>query len=231
MSEPDGFDVLTLATVYALDAVSEKQCAEIQRGLAESDTATARAFEAEVSAVREAMAAVAASTAVTPPPTLRAAVLGRAQKLSATRWRRRTAAVAVSAAAAVGLAAFGAGIALRPPASQSVSERVLAAPDVRSESVPLASGTATVLFSRDRGAGILVMNNVPPPQPGTVYQMWLLGPNGARLAGTMDAAAVSPSTTAEIPALGHSTALGFTVEPDPGTSEPTGKMLVEIPLR
>lgn len=85
--------------------------------------------------------------------------------------------------------------------------------------------------SRERRAGLLVMNNVPPPQPGTVYQMWLLGPSGATLAGTMDAAAVSPSTTAVIPELGDSTALGFSVETGSGSQQPSGQMIVEMPLR
>ncbi|KKB99045.1 anti-sigma factor [Mycolicibacter arupensis] len=231
MTEPNSFDLLALATPYALDAVSDAERREIERGVADAPAAVARAFGAEVSAVQETMAAVAATTAAQPSPALRESVLGRAAKLSATRSRWRTAGIAAAAALVVGLAAFGVGNQLRPTAPQSVSDRVLAAPDVESVSTPLATGTATVLFSRERSAGVLVMNNVPPPEPGTVYQMWLLSPRGATLAGTMDAAAVAPSTTAEIPSLGDSTALGFTVEPDPGSREPTGQMIVEIPLR
>ena len=68
----------------------------------------------------------------------------------------------------------------RPHPSPTVAEQILSAPDVRTISRPLATGTATVMFSRDRNAGVLVMNNVPPPSPGTVYQMWLLGANGPR---------------------------------------------------
>jgi anti-sigma-K factor RskA len=106
----------------------------------------------------------------------------------------------------------------------------LAAPDVRTVSRPLASGTATVMFSRDRNAGVLVMNNVPPPSPGTVYQMWLLGAKGPTSAGTMGTAAVAPSTTATLTNLGSSTALAFTVEPGTGSPEPTSAMLAELPL-
>ena len=45
-------------------------------------------------------------------------------------------------------------------------------------------------------AGVLEMNNVPKPKPGTVYQMWLVSDSGDTSAGTMDDKAVSPSTTA-----------------------------------
>ena len=53
-----------------------------------------------------------------------------------------------------------------------------------------------MVFSREKNAGVLVMNNVAPPQPGTVYQMWLVDAKGPHSAGTMDAKAVAPSTTA-----------------------------------
>ena len=62
----------------------------------------------------------------------------------------------------------------RPPTS--TAEQVFAAPDVRTVSGPIPSGgTATLVFSHEKDAGVLVMNNVPPPKPGTVYQMWLVG--------------------------------------------------------
>lgn len=231
MTEPGNFDLLAMATPYAINAISDAERAEIDQRAAAAPKPVARAFAEAVVAVHETMAAVAQTTAVQPAPALRESILGRAAKLSATRSRRRTAFAASAAAILVGLAAFGAGIALRPARAPSVTEKVLSAPDVASVSSPLATGTATVIFSLDKRAGVLVMNNVPPPGPGTVYQMWLLSPSGATLAGTMDAAAVSPSTTAVIPELGDSTALGFTVGPGPGSSEPTGQMIVQIPLR
>ena len=70
-----------------------------------------------------------------------------------------------------------------------------------------------MVFSREKNAGVLVMNNVAPPQPGTVYQMWLIDAKGPHSAGTMDAKNVAPSTTAVLPDLGDSQTLAFTVEP------------------
>jgi len=231
MTEPTDFELLELATPYALHAMSDDERANIDRRLAAAPSAVAAAFDDEVRAVRETMALVSAATAAEPPVHLRTATLAAAKS---NNWRQlswRTAAfVSAAAAIVVGAAAFGIGVLTRPPAPSTVAEQVMTAPDVRTVSGPLANGTATVVFSRDRNAGVLVMNNVPPPSPGTVYQMWLIGAKGPTSAGTMSTAAVAPSTTATLSDLGSSTALAFTVEPGTGSSQPTTPILAELPL-
>jgi anti-sigma-K factor RskA len=87
-----------------------------------------------------------------------------------------------------------------------------------------------MVFSRDRKAGVLVMNNVPPPSPGTVYQLWLLSDRAPVSAGTMGTATVAPSTTAVLANLADSSAVAFTVEPGSGSPQPTGKIFAELPL-
>lgn len=232
MTEPTEFELLELAAPYALDAVSDAERVDIERRLAAAPRSLAAAFEAEVRAIRETLAVASAATAVEPPSRLRAATLAAAESPGKRRSGWRIAAVASAAAAiVVGAVAFGVGVLVRPHPPATVAAQVLAAPDVRTVSRPLADGTATVVFSRDRNAGVLVMNNVPPPSPGTVYQMWLLGAKGATSAGTMGTAAVAPSTTATLSNLGASTALAFTVEPGPGSAQPTGAILAELPLR
>ncbi len=231
MTETSDFELIELAAPYALHAVSDQERAEIERLVAAAPAPVAAAFDDEVRAVRETMAVLSSATAAEPPAHLRAATLA-----AATSRRRqitwRTVAVASAAAAVlVGAVTFGIGVLMRPPATSTVAAQVLTAPDVRTVSRPLGDGTATVMFSRDRNAGVLVMNNVPPPSPGTVYQMWLLGAKGPTSAGTMGTAAVAPSTTATLPNLGGSTALAFTVEPGTGSPQPTGAILAELPLR
>ena len=230
MTEPTDFELLELATPYALHAVSDNERAVIDRQLAAAPPSVAEAFGNEVRAVRETMTAVSAATAAEPPARLRAAVLATVQPDAARRSRWRTALLAAAAAIVVGLAAFGAGIALRPSSTKSMAEQIMAAPDVRTVSGQLGGGTATVVFSRDRNAGVLVMNNVPPPSQGTVYQMWLIGDKGPISAGTMNTAAVAPSTTDMLTNLGNSTALAFTVEPGEGSPQPTGKILAKLSL-
>jgi len=77
---------------------------------------------------------------------------------------------------------------------------------------------------------VLVMNNVAPPAPGTVYQMWLINDKGPKSAGTMDAKNVAPSTTAVLPDLGDSQVLAFTVEPPGGSAQPTSAPFAKLPL-
>ena len=236
MTEPLDPELIALATPYALHAMSEPELADIERRVAAAPAPVALAFAAEVRAVRETMAVVSAGTAVEPPAPLRDRILAtvagdpvRVLPSRAPRWR--TAVLAAAAALVVGLGALGVGWALRPPPTPSTAAQVFAAPDVRTVSGAIASGgTATVVFSKEKNAGVLVMNNVPPPEPGTVYQMWLVTDNGTRSAGTMDAKAVAPSTTAVLPDIRNSKALAFTVEPGNGSAHPTGTVFAELPL-
>ncbi|CAJ1580082.1 anti-sigma factor [[Mycobacterium] wendilense] len=226
-------DLLDLAAPYALNALDRAERDELETRLA--GAAEADAFFDEVRAVRETMATVAAATALEPPPELRGRILAAvaADKVrplrSPRRWR--SAALAAAAAVVIGLGAVGIGLSMRPAAEPSTAELIFAAPDVRTVSGPIPTGgTATFVYSHERDAGVLVMNNVAPPAEGTVYQMWLVDAERATSAGTMDAATVSPSTTAVVPALGDSTTLAFTVEPGAGSEQPTGAVFAELPL-
>jgi len=236
MTEPNDPDLTALATPYALNAVTEAERADIERRVAAAPSEVAQAFADEVRAVRETMAVVSAATAVEPPDQLRDRLLTevnndpvRVLRPRIKRWQ--TAVLAAAAALVIGLGALGVGLALRPAPTPSTAEQVFAAPDVRTVSGEIPTGgTATVVFSRDENAGVLVMNNVAPPQPGTVYQMWLVDDEGPRSAGTMDAKAVAPSTTAVLPDLGDSQTLAFTVEPGAGSAEPTTPIFAKLPL-
>jgi len=228
-------DLQSLAVPYALHAVSEPERAEIETRLWSLEPEAAQEFLDEVRAVRDAMAQVSVTTALRPPGHLRDRVLQSTRAAAASpppagrRWR--PALLAAAAAVVIGAGAVGVGVAVWPKPQPSTAQQVFAAPDVRTVSGELPTGgTATLVFSHDRHAGVLVMNNVPPPTQGTVYQMWLIGRNGPTSAGTMDAKAVTPSTTAVLPDIGDSTALAFTVEPGTGSPQPTGAVFAKLPL-
>ena len=237
MTQPYDGDLIDLAVPYALHALSDTERDDVETRLAAAGLPAADAFYDEVRAVRETMAVVSAADASEPPAALRDRLLGavagdgRGNVVALPR-RRRTAWLSAAAAALIGLGALGVGLSLRPPApQQSTAQQVFSASDVHTVSGAIpAGGTATVVFSRDRNAGVLVMNDVPPPSPGTVYQMWLVSDAGATSAGTMDAKAVAPSTTAVLADLHGSTKLAFTVEPGTGSTKPTGALIAELPL-
>ncbi|HET7665735.1 MAG TPA: anti-sigma factor [Mycobacterium sp.] len=236
MTEPNDLDLIALATPYALHAVPEAELADIERRVAAAPPDVAAAFADEVRAVRETMAVVSATTAVEPPSQLRDRLLtevsGDPVRVLSRRIKRwQTIGLAAAAAVIIGLGALGVGIALQPKPTPSTAEQVFAAPDVQTVSGEIPTGgTATVVFSRERNAGVLVMNNVAPPKPGTVYQMWLIDDKGPHSAGTMDAKTVAPSTTAVLPALGDSQTLAFTVEPPGGSTQPTSAPFAKLAL-
>ena len=110
------------------------------------------------------------STAIEPPVELRRRVLAAVASHSDRRFLWPSTILAAAAAVAIGLAAVGVELALRPANAPSIAAQVFAAPDVRTTSEPIPTGgTATVVYSHEKNAGILVMNNVQPPAPGTVY--------------------------------------------------------------
>ena len=236
MTQPHDGDLIELAVPYALHALSDAERDDVETRLSAAGLPVADAFYDEVRAVRETMAVVSAASAAEPSAGLRNRVLdavsGDGSNVVMLPRRRRTAWLSAAAAAVIGLGALGIGLSLRPPApQQSTAQQVFSASDVHTVSGAIpAGGTATVVFSRDRNAGVLVMNDVPPPSPGTVYQMWLVSDEGATSAGTMDAKAVAPSTTAVLADLHGSTKLAFTVEPGSGSTKPTGALIAELPL-
>jgi len=234
-------DLIDLAVPYAWHALSDAERDELETRLAHAGLPVADAFYDEVRAVRETMALVSSASAAEPPADLRQRLLSQVagdnvRALPTARQesgrRRRTTLLTAAAAAVIGLGAVGVGLSLWPqPAQPSTAQQVFAAPDVHTISGDIpGGGTATVVFSRDKNAGVLVMNNVPKPKPGTVYQMWLVSDKGETSAGTMDDKAVAPSTTAVLGDLGNSKALKFTVEPGSGSTQPTGQVVAELPL-
>jgi anti-sigma-K factor RskA len=240
MTDPMTPDLIALATPYALHATTDSERAEIERQLADTSPEVTQAFFAEVRAVHETMAFISAATALEPPPTMRDRLLATVaddpvrqlptrHAKPVNRWR--TTILAAAAVLAVGLGALGVGYAMRPAPTTSTAEQIFAAPDVRTVSGDIpGGGTATLVFSHEKDAGVLVMNNVAPPKSGTVYQMWLVGDKGPQSAGTMDAKAVAPSTTAVLPDLGDSQTLAFTVEPGGGSAMPTSQPFAALSM-
>ncbi|MGC0365193.1 anti-sigma-K factor RskA [Rhodococcus sp. 27YEA15] len=239
-------ELIDLAYPYALDALDAEERADVDQRLADADAADRAEFEAQIRLTGETIAALTVVDAADPPPALRGRILDviaqeseqppeRPISLTERRNRRRPWVVALAAAAAAAILAGGIGIGARiagTDAPQNPTAVIMAAPDLRAvtRDIP-GGGSATTMFAPSKDAAVLVMNDVTPPSPDSVYQMWLVDGDKMTSMGTMTDADVAPTTTVVLDGIGNNTDLAFTVEPPGGSTEPTGAPFAVIPLR
>lgn len=244
-------DMHSLAGAYALDALDGAElkrferhlrhcaaCDSEVRRLAQTATALAMAAAAEPPAgLRERVLAAVAVTSQLPPVTARErpAPNLRAAPWSSRMYPRLVSAVAVVAVVVAGVLG-GLQIATRHQldsiqAHTQQITAVLTAPDARLASAPTTNGaTATVVVSRTEGKIIFVSSGLPQLPDAKVYELWLLGPAGARSAGLLPQP--SGGKTAPVLAAGLETGdkVGVTVEPSGGTSAPTTTPILVMTL-
>ncbi len=240
----DEQQLLDLAYVYALDAVSEAERSDIAGRLGVAAPHTAQAFARIVGDTQETMALLTAGDAIAPPAELRTRILQAigiqaaersSNELALRRTRRRRAIVRIAgAAAAVCAIVIGSTVVAErftnQPAQPTVSQ-VLANPDIRTYSADVAGGTITLSTSQKANAVVVAMANVPAPPAGHVYQMWFIPASGApRSAGTMSADTMPPPGGEVVPALNSAAKVAVTVEPGSGSAQPTSTPVVVVSL-
>jgi anti-sigma-K factor RskA len=102
------------------------------------------------------------------------------------------------------------------------------------QSLPIREGevSGSVLLDRERNAAALVAWNLPELTPEQIYQIWLIEPDGQRVsAGLFRPQADSPYTTQPIFSgreLSSFVGIGVTVEPAPGSEQPTGPRVFKV---
>jgi anti-sigma-K factor RskA len=244
-----------LSGAYALDALENSEREHFEQHLQRCE-----ACRQEVRGLHDTATQLALAVARVPPPQLRVLVLDAAartgQNLPVSDHRaaaqprharapRRArvprllgvaamAAVAAVAAVAVVLGfteAATQGRLDRAQAQEQAIVAVLNAPDAKIVVGRVSGGgTATVVFSRASRKMIFTTAGLPPLPSSKVYELWVLGPGTARPAGLLPAP--SDGRTAPLLASGLASGdqAGMTVEPAGGTSKPTKKPIVAIPL-
>ncbi|MGW6389915.1 anti-sigma factor [Streptomyces sp. NPDC055103] len=104
---------------------------------------------------------------------------------------------------------------------------VLAAPDSRTAHGRATNGALTTVVTSDRqNQAVFTATGLPAPEPGTTYQLWLAHDGAMRPAGFIHA----DGTVLMDGSPSGATAVGLTVEPAEGSSQPTSAPLLLMDL-
>jgi anti-sigma factor RsiW len=237
----------TLAGAYAMDALDPGDRARFERHLDRCDSCAQ-----EVSELRETAARLAVASSVPPPAAMKQQVMavarGTRQHAPVTaakpRFRtRRLVLIGVPATALLmgGLIAVATVFGLaNSDTSQRLSQAqqrdqaiasVLTAKDATMMSGPVAGGgMARIVMSHEEQALVFMAAGLPALPASAAYELWLVGPAGDRPAGMLPAAAHGMTGPVIATGLRAGDHLMLSVEPAAGTTHPTSRMMLDIPL-
>jgi anti-sigma-K factor RskA len=244
-------DIHALSGAYAVDALDDDEREQFEQHLA-----VCPECRAEVRSFAETAAQITETEAQIPPPSLRDAVLSgiastrplppetpettpattsEEPHAAAVRpLRRRTFPLLVAASVAlilVGLGVFG-GVRLlqnNGSSSANLADQVLNAPDAVSSTQPLAGGgELTIVRSESLQQAVMVGKDVPAPESGTTYQLWLQQPGKGMVSAGLMPDAEEPTVLTGDAATAKAAAVS--VEPEGGSAEPTTDPIALFPL-
>jgi anti-sigma factor RsiW len=242
-------DLHALTGAYALDALEPGA----ERDRFAHHLNRCQSCASEVRGFREVATALAFAAAVEPPPELRERVMtavARTRQLppeikTHARPRRSRAwapwvpwlSGVVAAAGIVIAVVFGLAQAHTQQElnqaraqNQAIAE-VLAAPDAKLlTSRTTVGGVAIVVLTAEKRQLVVSTTGLPPPPAGHVYQLWLIGPVRIVSAGLLPAAEAGKTAPVLASGIVAGDRLGLTIEPAPGTAQPTTKPIMALPL-
>jgi hypothetical protein len=239
-------DMHSLSGAYALDALE---------GGAERDRfvhhmSRCQTCASEVRGFHEVATAMAFAAAAEPPPELRARVLAAAARTrqlppevrTHARPRRTRSWVpwlsgVVATASIVVAVLFGFAQAhTQQELNQVQAENKAISLLLSSPQVTLLShsttkgGVATVVLAAARHQLVVVTNGLPALPAGQVYQLWLISKAKTVSAGLLPSATAGRTAPVLASGVVKGDTLGLTVEPAPGSAQPTTKPILALPL-
>ena len=249
-------DLHVLSGSYVLDALSEPErdsferhlqhcplCEDEVRGLREAAARLGLAKTLDPPPqMRPRVLAVAYRTRQLPPPAGEQIGLERRRVRVTWLFRPRSArrhaqrrprlprlAAALAAASLVVVVALGITQSDGAATAGAAISRVVTAPDARTQTMRTsAGGTVTVVVSAGQQAAVVSATGMRSLPPAQTYQLWVIGPDGARSAGLL------PRTGRAGPVLASGVEpgdrIGITVEPAGGTSGPTTTPVIAVPI-
>jgi anti-sigma-K factor RskA len=246
-------DLHSLSGAYALDAIKEgaesrrfarhlnrcPSCASEVREFAE--VATAMAFAATTAPppeLRDRVLAAAALTRQLPPEVTSHVRPHRARGRARGRvpWVPWLSGVVATAAVVVAVLFGYAQAHIEQELNQARAQNqaialVLSAPQVKLLThATTKGGVATVMLAADRHEIVVTMNGLPALPAGKVYQLWLMGTKKTVSAGLLPPATSGQTGPVLASGVVNGDALGLTVEPAPGTAQPTTTPILALPL-
>jgi hypothetical protein len=239
-------DMHSLSGAFALDALEGEAerdrfvkhmsrcpaCASEVRGFREVGTALAFAAAAEPPAeLRDQVLAAAARTRQMPPE-----VSTHARPRPARSWipwlSGAVALASIAVAVFFGLAQAHTRQDLNQARAQNQAlNLILSAPGVQVLSqATTRGGVATVVLAADRHELAVVTSGLPALPAGKVYQLWLIGKAKTTSAGLLPPASSGRTPAVLATGVVKGDALGLTVEPAPGSAQPTTTPILALPL-
>jgi Anti-sigma-K factor rskA len=91
-------------------------------------------------------------------------------------------------------------------------------------------GVAVVVLDAAKRQLVVATSGLPALPPGQVYQLWLIGPVRIVSAGLLPAAQNGVTSPVVATGIVKGDKLGLTVEPAPGTKQPTTTPILALPL-
>jgi anti-sigma-K factor RskA len=238
-------DIHTLTGAYVINALSEHERAAFERHMTECV-----ACAEEVAELHETAARLGAAADAAPPSGLKRRVLAevaQTRQLSpardvqppivrARRWPTWVAGFAAAASIAVAVV-LGVDAAqtnqrltdelAQVRASNAELGELLAAPDARVASGQAATGGAgIVVVSRSQNKAIFLADGLPALPSDRTYQLWLIGPDGARSGGLLGPAD-GPVLARDVSDLQQ---VALTVEPAGGSPQGTTPPILQVTL-
>ena len=225
-------DLHTLTGAYAADALDA-----VDRDVFERHLETCESCRAEVRELQATTARLAVGVSAAPPAALRDRVLaevGRTRQLSTPgevvrldqrrnrSWYRQpaTAAAAVLLVVAVGLGGLAVQENRQKADAERLAERIAAVavdPQRTVHTVQVARGGTGTLVAAD-GIAVFHGTDLPRLPDGRAYQLWRISGQESQSAGVLGRGG---ELTGVVTDLGPGDAVGVTVEPADGSSQPT----------
>jgi anti-sigma-K factor RskA len=244
-------DLHALTGAYAVDAIDD----ELERDRFERHVRRCQQCTGEVRDLTATATRLAFAASRPPPPDMRANVLTAvsqtrqlapvvehpSSRLRSARdlWTGRFPMLSYAfAAACVGVAVVLLVVLIgtrhqldRAQARNAALTAVLNAPDSHAVTQTTNDGGhATLVYSLRRHAMIFTSHGLPPPPPGKVYELWLIGPPHVRPAGLLGPGEAGRAGPILRTGVEPRDIFGITIEPAGGTPKPTTTPILLIAL-